>query len=117
MDVLALGADHGPEPGPAGARRARGAAGAGGGAGRRGFAGLLGLWGLLRRVWCGGWWAVKAGACWRAARLWRAALLTVCDVAARTLFAPYELPVGVVLSLAGGLFFLWLLFRKARGHP
>ena len=46
-----------------------------------------------------------------------AALLTVCDVAARTLFAPYELPVGVVLSLAGGPFFLWLLFRKGRGHP
>ena len=41
-----------------------------------------------------------------------AALLTLCDIAARTLFAPYELPVGIVLSLAGGPFFLWLLFRK-----
>ena len=39
------------------------------------------------------------------------------ESAARTLFAPYELPVGVVLSLAGGPFFLWLLFRKGRGHP
>ena len=46
-----------------------------------------------------------------------AALLAGRDVAARTLFAPYELPVGVVLSLAGGPFFLWLLFRKGRGHP
>ena len=25
--------------------------------------------------------------------------------------------LGVVLSLAGGPFFLWLLFRKGRGHP
>ncbi|WP_416339419.1 hypothetical protein [Ruthenibacterium lactatiformans] len=25
--------------------------------------------------------------------------------------------MGVVLSLAGGPFFLWLLFRKGRGHP
>lgn len=44
-----------------------------------------------------------------------AALLTLCDVAARTLFAPYELPVGVVLSLLGGPFFLWLLARQKHG--
>ena len=31
-----------------------------------------------------------------------AALLTLCDIAARLLFAPYELPVGIVLSFAGG---------------
>ena len=35
---------------------------------------------------------------------------------ARTLFAPYELPVGVVLSLLGGPFFLWLLLRQRRGR-
>lgn len=46
-----------------------------------------------------------------------AALLTVCDVLARVLFAPYELPVGIVLSLAGGPFFLWLLFRRGASHP
>lgn len=45
-----------------------------------------------------------------------AALLTLADVAARTLFAPYELPVGIVLSLAGGPFFLWLLFRQRGGR-
>ena len=62
--------------------------------------------------------ARSAALLWQgAAVLGGAALLTVCDVAARTLFAPYELPVGVVLSLAGGPFFLWLLFRKGRGHP
>lgn len=44
-----------------------------------------------------------------------AALLTLCDVIARTLFAPYELPVGVVLSLLGGPFFIWLLLRQRRG--
>ena len=41
--------------------------------------------------------------------------VTVCDLAARTLFAPYELPVGVVLSFAGAPFFLWLLFRQRGG--
>jgi len=28
----------------------------------------------------------------------------------------YELPVGVVLSLLGGPFFLWLPFRQRRGR-
>lgn len=51
-----------------------------------------------------------------AAALGGAALLTLCDVLARTLFAPYELPVGVVLSLLGGPFFLWLLLRQRRGR-
>ena len=45
-----------------------------------------------------------------------AALLTLCDLLARLLFAPYELPVGVVLSLAGGPFFLWLLLRQRGGR-
>ena len=44
-----------------------------------------------------------------------AALLTVCDTAARTLFAPYEIPVGVALSLGGGPFFLWLLLGRKGG--
>lgn len=51
-----------------------------------------------------------------ASALGGAALLTLCDVLARILFAPYELPVGVVLSLLGGPFFLWLLLRQRRGR-
>lgn len=35
----------------------------------------------------------------------------LCDTAARVLFAPYEFPVGIVMSLCGGPFFLWLLLR------
>ncbi len=45
-----------------------------------------------------------------------AALLTFCDLLARTLFAPYELPVGIVLSLGGGPFFIWLLLRQRGGR-
>ena len=44
------------------------------------------------------------------------ALLTLCDTLARILFAPYELPVGIVLSLGGGPFFLWLLLRQRGGR-
>lgn len=45
-----------------------------------------------------------------------AGLLTGCDLLARLLFLPYELPVGVVLSLAGGPFFIWLLLRQRGGR-
>lgn len=43
-----------------------------------------------------------------------AALLGFCDLLARMLFAPFELPVGIVMALVGGPFFIWLLQR--RGH-
>ncbi|MCI9156921.1 MAG: iron ABC transporter permease [Lawsonibacter sp.] len=42
-------------------------------------------------------------------------LLTACDLASRLIFAPFELPLGVVLSLVGGPFFIWLLLRQRRG--
>ena len=34
-----------------------------------------------------------------------------CDLIARTVFAPYEISVGIVLSMIGGPFFIYLLFR------
>lgn len=43
-----------------------------------------------------------------------AILLLVCDTLARTLFAPYELPVGILLSFLGVPFFLGLLFTRKR---
>lgn len=44
-----------------------------------------------------------------------ALLLTACDLASRIIFAPFELPLGVVLSLTGGPFFIWLLLKQRRG--
>jgi len=38
-----------------------------------------------------------------------AGFLAACDTLARTILAPAEVPVGVVTSLLGGPFFLWLL--------
>ena len=43
-----------------------------------------------------------------------AAFVTLCDTAARTVFAPYELPVGVVLSFFGVPVFLWQMLRSRR---
>jgi iron complex transport system permease protein len=42
------------------------------------------------------------------------AFLTLCDLAARTVMAPAELPVGVLTALLGGPFFLWLLLVRKR---
>ena len=40
-----------------------------------------------------------------------------CDLVAKTIFSPYELPVGIVLSFLGSPFFLFLLLnRKRRTH-
>jgi iron complex transport system permease protein len=43
------------------------------------------------------------------------AFLGLCDLAARTVMAPAELPVGVLTALLGGPFFLWLLVLRRRG--
>jgi iron complex transport system permease protein len=48
-----------------------------------------------------------------AATLFGAAFLVLCDLLARTVMAPIELPVGIVTALIGGPFFLWLLVRQS----
>ena len=47
-----------------------------------------------------------------ASTLFGAAFLVGCDVIARTVFAPIELPVGIITAVIGGPFFLWLLIRN-----
>jgi iron complex transport system permease protein len=42
------------------------------------------------------------------------AFLVLCDLAARTIMSPAELPVGVLTALLGGPFFLWLLVLRRR---
>ena len=49
-----------------------------------------------------------------ASALFGAAFLIGCDLIARTIAAPVELPVGIVTAMIGGPFFLWLLLRRAR---
>lgn len=50
-----------------------------------------------------------------AAALTGAAFLLICDTIARTVIAPTELPVGIITSLLGGPFFLWLLVKNKKG--
>jgi len=46
-----------------------------------------------------------------ASALFGASFLIACDLVARTIVAPVEVPVGIITAIIGGPFFLWLLFR------
>lgn len=81
------------------------------------FAGLLGFVGLLvphisRRL-VGGNHARLIPFCAVAG----ATLVLLCDLIGRVLFAPYEIPVGIVLSFVGGPFFIaQILLQRKRNH-
>ncbi|OXT00838.1 ABC transporter permease [Notoacmeibacter marinus] len=47
--------------------------------------------------------------------LFGAILLLWADIAARTIMAPEDMPVGIVTGLVGGVFFIWLLRRRSMG--
>lgn len=42
------------------------------------------------------------------------AFLVMCDLLSRTLIAPFEIPVGVITSLLGGPFFVWVLLASKK---
>ncbi len=80
------------------------------------FAGLLGFVGLIvphiARRFVGGESRLLLPLC----AVGGAGFVTLCDLAARLLFAPFELPVGILLSILGGPFFLVLLVKKRGGR-
>ena len=52
------------------------------------------------------------GALLPATALGGAALVIFADLIARTALSPLELPVGALLSMVGGPYFLYLLWKK-----
>lgn len=80
------------------------------------FAGLLGFVGLMtphiarRLVGCESRFLLPMSA------LLGAGFVTACDLVSRLMFAPYELPVGILMSVIGGPFFLTLLLKQRRGR-
>ncbi len=80
------------------------------------FAGLLGFVGLVvphicRRVWGG-----EFGRLLPLTVLFGAILVLSADLAGRLLFAPSEIPVGIVMALIGGPFFFSLLLRRKQAY-
>ena len=45
-----------------------------------------------------------------------AGFVTLCDTLARVAFAPYELPVGILMAFLGAPFFIFLLLRGKGGQ-
>ncbi len=80
------------------------------------FAGLLGFVGLIvphavRRI-SGG----ESKYLLPLSAMGGAAFVALCDTAARVVFAPFELPVGILLSVLGGPTFLLLLLNRKGGR-
>lgn len=80
------------------------------------FSGLLGFVGLIvphimRRLV-----GEESGVLLAASAVGGAFFVTICDLVARVLFSPFEIPVGIVLAFAGAPFFLWLLFKQRGGR-
>ena len=48
--------------------------------------------------------------------LFGAGFVTLCDTIARAVFAPYELPVGIIMAFLGAPFFIFILIRGKGGH-
>ena len=76
------------------------------------FAGILGFVGLIvphmaRRI-AGN----DSGRLIPFSALLGAGFVTICDLASRLIFAPYELPTGILMSFLGGPFFIWLLLKR-----
>ncbi|MBE6599704.1 MAG: iron ABC transporter permease [Ruminococcaceae bacterium] len=45
-----------------------------------------------------------------------AGFVSLCDTLARTVFAPYELPVGIIMAFFGAPFFIFILIKGKGGH-
>ncbi|MHC5202239.1 ABC transporter permease [Myroides sp. LJL119] len=43
-----------------------------------------------------------------------AIFLMICDIISRVLIAPYEIPIGLTVSIIGGIIFLFLILKKTR---
>lgn len=46
--------------------------------------------------------------------VWGATFLLTCDSVSRLIAFPYELPCGLILSLIGGPFLIWILIKKRK---
>jgi iron complex transport system permease protein len=43
-------------------------------------------------------------------------ILMVSDTFARTIMSPIEIPVGIIMYIIGGIFFLYLILRGRESH-
>lgn len=80
------------------------------------FAGLLGFIGLIVPHFVRRLVGNESGKLLPLCAVSGAGFVTLCDLVSRLIFAPYELPVGILMSVIGGPVFLLLLVRYKGGH-
>ena len=80
------------------------------------FAGLLGFVGLIVPHFVRRFTGNESGRLLPMCAVSGAGFVTLCDLISRLIFAPYELPVGILMSVIGGPIFLFLLVRSRGGH-
>ena len=80
------------------------------------FAGLLGFVGLIVPHFAAKVTGKESRRLLPTAALAGAGLVTLCDLLARLVFLPYELPVGILMSVIGGPLFIVLVLRYRGGH-
>lgn len=78
------------------------------------FAGLLGFVGLIVPHISKIWTSANPKLLIPCSLVGGGAFVLLCDTITRILFAPYEFPVGIVMSFLGGPFFIWLLVSRRR---
>jgi iron complex transport system permease protein len=82
-------------------------------AGAVSFVGIIGFVGLIAPHIARRFGAVRHAELLPASALIGATLLVLADLGARVLVRPEQLPVGLVTTLIGGPFFLWVLWRRS----
>ena len=79
------------------------------------FAGLIGFVGLIVPHMAKAVFGSGARRAVLGSALIGALLVLVCDTLGRVLFSPYELSAGILISLIGGPYFLYMLMKNSRG--
>ena len=80
------------------------------------FAGLLGFVGLIVPHLVRFFFGHDARRVVPASALAGAFFVVACDLFARVAFAPYEVPVGIVMAFLGGPFFIYLIMKRRGGY-
>lgn len=78
------------------------------------FSGLLGFVGLLVPHFVRRFSGSRSARLLPACAVCGAGFVLLCDLVSRLIFLPYELPVGILMSVVGGPVFLWMLLGRKR---
>ena len=80
------------------------------------FAGLLGFVGLIVPHFIRGIVGSESRRLIPLCAVYGAVFVSFCDILARVAFAPYELPVGILISIVGCPVFVWIILKSKGEH-